>query len=39
MSKHEVETYIFTKDQEIRKCAFCLQSDIGAVLGLKYAHP
>jgi hypothetical protein len=27
------------QDQEIKKCAFCQQSDVDTVLGLQWAHP
>jgi hypothetical protein len=38
-SKHGVETHVITQDQEIYKCAFCRQSEVGAVLGLQWTHP
>jgi hypothetical protein len=34
-----METHITDQDQEIKKCAFCWQSDDDPTLGLKRAHP
>jgi hypothetical protein len=33
-SKHGVETHIIAQEKETKKCAFCQQSDVDAVLEL-----